>query len=191
MSGYNGYRMSNNAVQAYSFGEKPFSKWKKSDIINNINEQLANGVVPGFSMEPSKIPAAVLKKLFLYKSSWHHTGSWYNETDFYSFDEDAVSAVSDSQITEEMEKNEAPNNICYGVVVVQVWSGSRRYHRQTGTDTQAGMVRGEWLYFPNGKYKTTANKVVEFKKFKTFKELTKAFPQFKGAEEKIRKEVGK
>ena len=32
-SGYDGYSMSKRAVEAYGNGEKPYSKWKKSDIV--------------------------------------------------------------------------------------------------------------------------------------------------------------
>ena len=36
MAGYNGFSMSNNAVEAYENGEKPLSKWRKSDILETI-----------------------------------------------------------------------------------------------------------------------------------------------------------
>lgn len=38
MAGYNGWSMSNNAVEAYSNGEKPLSKWTKADIFDTIND---------------------------------------------------------------------------------------------------------------------------------------------------------
>ena len=38
MAGYCGYSMSNNAVDAYNNGEKPISKWKKQDILSEIQE---------------------------------------------------------------------------------------------------------------------------------------------------------
>lgn len=37
-NGYRGYSMSNNAVAAYEDGEKPLSKWSKSDIILAVAE---------------------------------------------------------------------------------------------------------------------------------------------------------
>ena len=37
MSGYYGYSMSNNAVEAYENGERPLSKWRKSDILEAIS----------------------------------------------------------------------------------------------------------------------------------------------------------
>ena len=36
-SGYSGYSMSNRAVEAYSCGEMPLSKWTKKAIINRIS----------------------------------------------------------------------------------------------------------------------------------------------------------
>ena len=36
MAGYRGFSMSNNAVDAYISGEKPFSKWTKSEILKEI-----------------------------------------------------------------------------------------------------------------------------------------------------------
>ena len=42
MAGYNGYSMSNNAVSAYDNGEKPLSKWRKSDILEEIEIEIAN-----------------------------------------------------------------------------------------------------------------------------------------------------
>lgn len=36
MAGYSGYSMSNNAVDAYENGEKPYSKWTKQDLLIDI-----------------------------------------------------------------------------------------------------------------------------------------------------------
>jgi len=36
--------------------------------------------------------------LLLYKSSWHHTSSHYNRTDFYSFDEDKYNELTQEDI---------------------------------------------------------------------------------------------
>lgn len=40
MAGYNGFSMSNNAVAAYESGEKPISKWTKTDIIEAIEDAI-------------------------------------------------------------------------------------------------------------------------------------------------------
>ncbi len=36
MAGYYKYSMSNNAVKAYKQGEKPLSKWTKTEILSNV-----------------------------------------------------------------------------------------------------------------------------------------------------------
>ncbi len=43
MAGYDGYRMSNNAVQAYEDGEMLMSKWTKTAIIASTKEQVMDG----------------------------------------------------------------------------------------------------------------------------------------------------
>lgn len=84
MAGYSGWSMSNNAVDAYSNGEKPLSKWTKADIFDTIEEQ---EIELKCSMEKfKKLPVKVLKEVCLRYSSWHHTSNHYNQTDFYSLD---------------------------------------------------------------------------------------------------------
>ena len=65
MTGYVGYSMSNNAVDAYNAGEMPFSKWTKTAILKDVaeiyGEKLAQAV-SGWSLPK-------LKEVFLYKSS--------------------------------------------------------------------------------------------------------------------------
>lgn len=46
MAGYNGYSMSNNAVTAYSNGEKPLSKWTRSAILTAIAHMIVNEDLP-------------------------------------------------------------------------------------------------------------------------------------------------
>ena len=41
MAGYNGFSMSNNAISAYESGEKPLSKWTKTEIVNAINRAIS------------------------------------------------------------------------------------------------------------------------------------------------------
>lgn len=88
MAGYKGYSMSNNAVAAYEDGEKPLSKWTKREIIRELYEFAeSEGInVPDFE----KLTLSELRENFLEKSSWHHTSSHYNETDFYRIDEKSV-----------------------------------------------------------------------------------------------------
>jgi hypothetical protein len=95
MAGYRGFSMSNNAVDAYNSGEKPFSKWTKSEILNEI-ESLNVKTFELFK----KMKVKTLKNNFLYKSSWHHSSKFYNEVDFYSVDIDKIESVSEKELNE-------------------------------------------------------------------------------------------
>lgn len=102
MAGYDGFSMSNNAREAYREGERPLSKWTKEDILKGVkkcvNEE-AFKILKGLSL-------TVLRKYALYKSSWHHTSSYYNRTNFYSIDEDYLSTLSNSELQRLQEENE-------------------------------------------------------------------------------------
>lgn len=93
MAGYYNYSMSNNAVAAYQDGEKPLSKWSKTEILSAIHHIDANK-----AKMLESIRLDILRERFLYESSWHHTSSKYNRTKFYSINEDAVSELTSEDI---------------------------------------------------------------------------------------------
>lgn len=79
MAGYNGYSMSNNATSAYSDGEKPLSKFNKQDVA--FTKELVRihlGIEVNLTVKELK---EFLKECG--RSSWHHTSSKFNCTDFY------------------------------------------------------------------------------------------------------------
>lgn len=95
MAGYCGFSMSNNAVDAYRNGEKPFSRWRKADIIEALDEACGRGDIPFSALVlADSMPAADLKKAVLRRSSWHHTGKYYSRTTFYEIDVDALLAYA-------------------------------------------------------------------------------------------------
>lgn len=99
MAGYRGYSMSNNAVSAYDDGEKPISRWSESDVISAIADELG--------VNESDIKLKYPYRYYLKKTSWHHTSSKYNKTDFYSVsfdDEDII-------LTDTAEMNRIENEI--------------------------------------------------------------------------------
>lgn len=59
MSGYSGYSMSNNAVDAYESGEKPRSKWTKKVLLSAI-----------FSIEQMAVVRRSLQTAFNESSVW-------------------------------------------------------------------------------------------------------------------------
>ncbi len=159
MAGYHGWSMSNNAVTAYENGEKPRSKWRKSDIFAAIKEQ---GVVLKCTMKKlQSVPAEVLKKEALRYASWHHTGNRYNETVFYCLDVERLEILTDEMLDElvrqyRMEKEEKPLEEKWKCAFLE-WSGSRKHPHATEI-IEEGIVKGDWFYREDGtKKKTTAN----------------------------------
>lgn len=96
--GYIGNKMSVRAYEAYESGEKPLSKWTKNDIIECVLN-----VRNDFQEKELKIYSKEVLKVFLICSSWHHTGSYFNETNFYSLDLDFIE-LSKIEIIQVLEK---------------------------------------------------------------------------------------
>lgn len=161
MAGYNGFSMSNNAVAAYEDGEKPLSKWTKTDIFDAINKQ---EVELKCSIEKlKKLPVKVLKEVCLTYSSWHHTSNHYNKTDFYSLDIETIENLTDEKIDELLAKykankktNDKPREEVWECAFLE-WSGSRKHPVATEV-IEEGVVKGDWFYRKDGsKKKITAN----------------------------------
>lgn len=161
MAGYNGFSMSNNAVAAYEDGEKPLSKWTKTDIFDAINEQ---EVELKCSIEKlKKIPVKLLKEVCLTYSSWHHTSNHYNKTDFYSLDVDRIENLTDDKIEELLSYYKADKKVESKLseekwkCAFLEWCGSRKHPVATEV-IEEGIIKGNWFYRKDGsKKKTTAN----------------------------------
>lgn len=159
MAGYYGYSMSNNAVDAYNDGEKPISKWTKSEILAAIKAENLN---LSCSFEQlRKAPVRVLKRLCLVRSSWHHTSCLYNKTDFYSVDYDAVENITAEMLDAEIsaiktEITQEPTEEKWRCAFLE-WSGTRKHPKAT-EHIEIGIVKGNWFYREDGsKKKTNAN----------------------------------
>ena len=75
------------------------SKWTKVAILEEIKCAIGEGLVLQVSLEDlAQLPAAELKARFLFQSSWHHTSSYYNETNFYALDWESLEKVTEEQI---------------------------------------------------------------------------------------------
>lgn len=165
MAGYHNYSMSNNAVEAYHTGEKPISKRKKSDIISEINQYRKEFDLPLIDNAIfKKISIKIMRKHFLTCSSWHHTSSHYNKTDFYSIDEDAIDSLTIDTINQlieqtnlekteaKLEKQEERWECEY-----LVWGGTRK-HPKAEEVIGTGTIIGNWFYLDKGGKKLiTAN----------------------------------
>lgn len=87
MSGYNNrLHMSNNAVEAYEMGTKPYDQWSAADIIDEVCRLYDPGKHDFDINKLIGIPIDALRMCTLSYSSWHHTTRKYKETDFYFVD---------------------------------------------------------------------------------------------------------
>lgn len=88
-SGYVGCSMSKRAVMAYENGEKPKSKWTKRAMLDEIEAYCRLFGMP-YGGEFSKMKKDEIFSEFFEWKSWHHTGKYANETDFYGLNEEAL-----------------------------------------------------------------------------------------------------
>lgn len=155
MAGYDGYRMSNNAVSAYECGEKPWSKWTKTEILEEVDGLISDGLELGVDRKAlGKVPAKRLKQLVLVQSSWHHTSSWYNATDFYMISEGRLEGLTDADlIVHEADGHQEEAKPERWVCEVLEWSGSRKHPKATAVEVE-GEIRGNWLHLDDGSKKS-------------------------------------
>lgn len=103
-SGYIGHSMSRRAAEAYEDGEMPNSKWTKKAMVAAIQSYCDEF---DMSFDPDVLKGMRKDDMFersFHKSSWHHTSKFFNETDFYKLDEDAVCGsfrpMTDAEVAE-------------------------------------------------------------------------------------------
>lgn len=156
-NGYKGFSMSNRAVEAYDDGEMPLSKWSKEKIIIEVVEYDC------FTKEDlKKYTKKVLAKYFLERSSWHHTGKFCNETDFYSINSNRAEngSIDDLEELKECYKNETKKVEKLEVKKVKVkyleWSGSRSHPKATEVEDYA-LIIGKWAYLTGGNKKSLSS----------------------------------
>ena len=163
-SGYHGFSMSNRAIEAYNNDEKPFSKWTKQDILDVIEEYKQESGDPTVHLfyavfyELAKVRADVLKAHLLQKTSWHHTGKFFNCTDFYSIDFDLIDSLDLKTVKEwqlEKIKKEVEQVKRYECVYLE-WSGTRKHPKATEVLSK-GVIKGNWFYPDNENFKKSIN----------------------------------
>ena len=170
MAGYRGYSMSNNAVNAYENGEKPLSKWTKADMVDAIC------AVSEFKpADFRRIKKEVLAGTLLKRSSWHHTSSHFNATDFYEIDEDKVAIYEKEGLGRMIEASAAtkkkvelePIRYCY--VHYLEWSGSRKHPKATDRE-EYGTIKKTTFTGISGTRKRSFDVLKEFGSEKEYNE---------------------
>lgn len=89
--GYVGTSMSVRARQAYESGEMPMSKWTRGAIISSVKDYCADFDL-AYNPKIETMSRAKLAETYLEYKSWHHTGRFARETEFFGLNEDAVCA---------------------------------------------------------------------------------------------------
>ena len=155
MSGYCGYSMSNNAVDAYRCGEMPLSKWLKTDLIDAIEDAIEDKTdIAKFK----KLTVKQLKEYLLYESSWHHTSKMYNETSFYSIDEDSIDRFLKGELVITNEKSKEPKKQKEMIEIeYPVWGGTKKHPKIVGYETMTGEIKGDWCVSSLGRKKLSGN----------------------------------
>lgn len=106
-SGYVGASMSVRAKVAYESGEMPMSKWTRGAIISAIKDYCADFDL-AYNSDIESMSRAELAEAYLEYKSWHHTGRFARETEFFGLNEDAVCAdfpeMTPEQIAERDDK---------------------------------------------------------------------------------------
>lgn len=106
-SGYAGASMSVRAKAAYESGEMPMSKWTRGAIISAIKDYCADFDL-AYNPEIESMSRTKLAEAYLEYKSWHHTGRFARETEFFGLNEDAISAdfpeMTPDQIAERDDK---------------------------------------------------------------------------------------
>ena len=160
MAGYNGYSMSNNAVEAYEEGRMPLSKWTKSAILIGIE----NAGYDSDFFKKWTLPE--LKNALLICGEWHHTGADFKKTKFYRVDTDAVeeylAGKEKPAISANTPKKETPAE------EAGTWSGeykcteyhpTSRYNRyKVWYEPFSGATKkGDWFTLRDGSRKKASN----------------------------------
>lgn len=105
--GYVGASMSVRAKAAYESGEMPMSKLTRGAIISAIKDYCTDFDL-AYNPEIETMNRAKLAEAYLEYKSWHHTGRFARETEFFGLNEDAVCAdfpeMTPDQIAERDEK---------------------------------------------------------------------------------------
>lgn len=105
--GYVGTSMSVRARQAYESGEMPMSKWTRGAIISSVKDYCADFDL-AYNPKIETMCRAKLAETYLEYKSWHHTGRFARETEFFGLNEDAVCAdfpeMTPDQIAECIDK---------------------------------------------------------------------------------------
>ncbi|MBC6304260.1 hypothetical protein [Listeria immobilis] len=196
--GYIGTKRSVNSQFAIEDYEVPLTHFNKDLIQAFINE---NEEYESLRTATVKLWKYVAERIG--STSWHHTGSYYNETNHYSLSTVAEELLENKAEWEEKYKvylesekeSRTTENIFLSVIKVQIWGGTKKHPKMVGYEQVMGVIKGDWLHAVSqaeqSKYKLSANKVEAQTNFllEGYNELVKKYPSFKAKKRAINKKV--
>lgn len=183
MAGYYKSSMSNNAVEAYQNGDQPLSKWTKSEILDNIQDESKKKLL-------SKLTKEELQFYFLKWTSWHHTSKLFNKTRFFSVDFDEVEKVTEEIVNNIIKQREprtrkeqepAPLYVSAWVEFSE-WEGTRKHPQKVNySDFVTFRSNDKIIYCPKIRHSKRLSSVfIKYKieqktKYATAEKLAKKF----------------
>ena len=127
--GYIGTKMSERAMDAHNNGEKPFSQWSKAELLACLPSAVLDNA--------KKLTIGELRGELLHYSSWHHTGSCYNQPNFYSISEDAIDRLTNDRIdfilkNRQKKEKKTKNKPLFVTAKIKYteWEGNYRHYRR-------------------------------------------------------------
>lgn len=146
--GYINYSMSERALESYENGLKPISKWTKEDILEELTD-----ITEDKKEVLRKAPKKALKRL-LTSAEWHHTGKYFNKTDFYEVNHAQVEDLTLEELKQLLTvEKEKPVEEYKAVCKYLVWGGTRNHPKATEMES-TWIIRGNWFYLENGTKKS-------------------------------------
>lgn len=166
MPGYRGFSMSNNAAACYDLGMMPRSKWTRAAILERVR-----AVDPIKAEQFKGLKLHQLRALLAY-DSYHHTGLYFNSTDFYRLDDDAIRAATFDDLKLIQDREPPKLSECLYIARVQAWSGTRKHPKMIGYEYPIGRIKGNWLISDDGKrYSLSASRMERYKRYEGFNDL--------------------
>lgn len=145
--GYKGKSMSINASWAYDRGEKPLSKWTKATIFEEI--ECSCDDIPAEKLNMlKKLTVPELRDNFLRYVAYHHTGSFYNSTNFYRLDVDRVESITIEKIVEIISDRKKPVRRSLDVVAAEKAEKAKRKAEKEALEEKVKLFKYQ------NKYKT-------------------------------------
>ncbi|EEU03757.1 hypothetical protein GCWU000322_00057 [Eubacterium saphenum ATCC 49989] len=189
--GYVGQSMSVNATNAYAEEKEPLSKWTKTKIVKamlDINWDLDEKLVGRLSKQS-------LVDEFLEYKEWHHTGKFYQCTDFYGLNENKVEELTNEELKEliikhtptEKEKELARTKKAQ----VQARRAEKRREKQRIAELLDLMAYSKYknqVWFLRA-YDGNEAGIEELKRKKEFDEISKEYRSLEGSTTQLRKYI--